>query len=219
VASQNGTYHFDYLVIGGGEIPRMGFLKKLASFCSNVVTVDRGAFAALRMGAAPVLHVGDDDSFFGAKKRLLRAKKTIKLDPKKSVSDLEYALQLLPKNSKIIVVAAHRDHEHRTDHVFINLLAAIKYTNITLVDEEMWIQKLKTPKIILDLKAKTVFSIVPLSPLRITIDGARYPLKNKIFKNPSVGLSNESLGRPMTIKARGPALIFVVENILSSALL
>lgn len=204
---------FDYLVIGGGEVPRKEFLNRLASLCSNVVTVDRGADAALRMGAKPDLHVGDDDSFRGSPR--FHPLKRVRLNNRKSLSDLEYALRLLPKKAKVLVVGGHRDHEHRTDHVFVNLMIVARYPHVILADEKMWIQKIKTPKAVFQFKKGTTFSVVSLSPAAMTIEGASFSLKKKTVKNPSVGLSNVSLGRTIVVKTRGPALIFVAENILS----
>ena len=200
----------------------MGFLKKLARKCGEVVTVDRGAETALRMGAVPSLHVGDGDSTNlptvadrEISRRRLAPLKQIILPQEKNISDLEYALQILPLKATKVIVGAHRDHEHRTDHVFINLLLALKYPNTFWVDEKMWIQSLGVGKFTLRLKAGETFSVVPLRPTKVKIRGAKYDVDNKVFKTPSMGLSNVSTGRPLTIQARGPALLFVASNFLS----
>jgi thiamine pyrophosphokinase len=211
---------FHFLIVAGGQAPSPRLLKNLTKLCRQVVTVDRGAEALYKAGLKPDLHVGDNDSLspktLARLGRTLPAKNLIKLPRRKSVSDLEFALSCLPKKTLKIVTGAHRDTEGRMDHVFVNFLVALRNPQVYLVDEKMWIKGLDDGKFTFSAPKKTAFSLVCLEKQRVTISGSDYDVKDRFFSSPSFGLSNRVKTSRVEIVTRGPALLFVASNILSS---
>src|SRR5262249_36088930 len=138
----------------------------------------------------------------------------ITLPKNKSISDLEHALKILPRQDLKIVVGAHRDHEGRTDHGFVNLLLASRHANVILVDEKMWIRRVANEELPLLLPEGSLFSIVALDKKPISVSGALFSCERKSFQSPSFGLSNRARKKEVTIKTRGLALLFVQSNFL-----
>lgn len=196
-------------------MPGIGFLRRLAGHCDELVTVDRGAETALRMGAEPSLHVGDDDSISKNALRKLKCGTKIKLPRDKSVSDLEFALDLLPRSARVIVVGSHRDDEGRSDHVFVNFLLASRRKNLFLADERMWIANIDGEKFEFAAERGTTFSMIPLGKTAVTVRGARYEMSGGKLAKISSGLSNVTKKSRVRVSSRGPALLFVYKNILS----
>jgi thiamine pyrophosphokinase len=210
---------FDYLIIAGGLRPPQNFLKKLLPLSYNLITVDSGVHAIKNFRIRPTLHVGDNDSAHESVIKKVRPKVRITLPQKKSVSDLEYTLQELPKNSMKLIVGAHRDHEGRPDHAFVNLLLASGCPQVFFVDETMWITSLKPKKLFeFSVIKSTLFSVVGFEKNRLTIKGSQYDIKNRPLKTPSMGLSNITKQKWVTVCARRPALLFVKASIFNSKL-
>ncbi len=213
----NGNkYYFDYLVIAGGKVPDQKFCRQVMRRSTHLVTVDRGIVVAKNLKLKPILHVGDGDSVDSNMVSKVNPTSVIKLPPKKAISDLEYAINLLPKTSKKIVLGAHRDHEGRTDHLYVNLLIAQKYPNLVLADENNWITSISRSKLSFSVSKKTLFTVTSFNRSKISVKGSEYNLKNKVFYHPSLGLSNRTLDEWVQIQSRGLALIFVSSNILNA---
>lgn len=167
------------------------------------------------MGAVPSLHVGDDDSISKSTLKKLKCGTRIKLPADKSISDLEFALDLLPSRARSLVVGAHRDLEGRSDHVFINLLIAARRKNIFLADERMWITGLAGGALQFGAPLGTTFSVIPIGKTPLTVRGARYQVNGESLQKISSGLSNVTTKKNVRVSSRGPALLFVYDAILS----
>jgi thiamine pyrophosphokinase len=200
---------FDYLIIAGGLCPPDKSIREFERMAVHTVTVDRGIYAAKKLKIYPLLHVGDDDSASPSAVKAAHAQAAIKLPKRKSVSDLEYALQSLPKNSRKLVIGAHRDHEGRTDHLFVNLMLVPNYPGMVYADEYGWITSPEGTGVRFSAPENTVFTLVTFTKTAAHISGARYNLRGKILATPTMGLSNQTKGRWTHVRTRSPALLFV----------
>jgi len=210
---------FDYLVIAGGLCPPKSYIRKILPYAQNLITVDRGIEALQGLKISPTLHIGDNDSTKETIIKKISPKARITLPQKKSVSDLEYTLQELPKNSLKLVIGAHRDHEGRPDHALVNLTLAQKYPQIFFADEDMWITSLVDKKTFaFSVPTGSVFSILDFKKRAVSIQGSHYDLKNKVFASPSMGLSNMTKKKWVKIRAHCSALIFVKASLFKSAI-
>ena len=196
---------FDYLVVAGGV------KEKIPRCAPVVVAVDKG-YDYLKAAKINVdIFVGDGDS---VKSRKIQASKIYRLSKTKSISDLEYALKMLPRNSTKVILSAHREGE-RMDHSFVNKLLALKYKNLFFVDEKSWMAGLHNQSLVIqdysgNCPAGTSFSVISPHAVKVSISGARYNSKNLMLSSPSHGLSNETKASARTkIKVSGRALLFV----------
>jgi thiamine pyrophosphokinase len=139
------------------------------------------------------------------------------LSSEKSVSDLEYALDALDAGAGTVVVGAHRDHEGRTDHLFINLLILAKRRGLVFADNDSWIAPLLGEKMALRTKPGVLLTVAPLKPGGIQLNGTQYRFKGEhTSKHISEGLSNKVTSRKTTISVQKSALLFVGESLLQS---
>jgi thiamine pyrophosphokinase len=205
---------FDYLVIAGGKAPNSAYIRKLLKISKNIITVDRGARAALKLKIKPLLHVGDGDSFSASEVKKLKPKSIISLDKMKEFSDLEFALRQLDESKTKLVIGAHLDFENRPDHGFLNLLLLVTSKNIIFADENNWITAL-TPmsRFSFSPPKGTPFSIAPLKMSKIWITGSGYDVKGEPFMYYTQGLSNFSKQKQISVKSQRSALIFVSSDI------
>lgn len=194
---------FDYLIVAGGKKVSRPFLSRCLKASSKVVAIDRGVEQVTRYKAD--LFVGDGDST----NKKPNAKKAVFLNPQKSVSDLEFAIQHLPKNSKKLIISGHLDHENRVDHAFVNLLIALKYKNIFLADEKNFIigftgtYKFKTRK-------PYLFTVVSPHKNKLSIKGAKYICEQINAAHISFGLSNQTKAKKqVTVVSNKRALLIL----------
>ncbi|MBK9293825.1 MAG: hypothetical protein IPM57_05165 [Oligoflexia bacterium] len=168
------------------------------------MAVDRGAEQLGKIKAD--LFVGDGDSIV----KKPNAQKTIWLNPRKSISDLEFVLKHLPKNKTKLILSSHLNHESRVDHSFINLLLTLKYKNIFLADEDNTILSFKG-KYKFKLKKRAHFSVVSIKNIKLSLSGgAEYKCKNKSVNNLTFGLSNKAkANKAVTIKVNKQSLLII----------
>ncbi len=157
-----------------------------------VICADSGYYAAQESGIVPDIFVGDFDSVL---REEITAKKVIKLNPVKDMTDTQEAVDLaIDKGAKEIVLLGALGN--RIDHTIANI-HLLKYAHkkgvvLKIIDTDTSIS-LVTHKT--DVKAKCGYclSLLPLTDcLGVTVTGVYYPLNNASMPvgNP-YGISNE----------------------------
>jgi thiamine pyrophosphokinase len=208
---------FEYLIIAGGEIPPLSYIRKLIKISKKIVTVDRGAHCALKLKIKPLLHIGDHDSFSESLIRKLKSQSVIHLDKNKSVSDLEFALESLniaTCEKPILVIGAHKSHEKRSDHAYINMVLLQRSNNIYFSDEKNWITTIPSAMTFrFKTKKNAIFSLVTIGQREnaVNIQGAKFNGKLNL-KKPSQGLSNVTK-RSIRILTQHKTLLFVSSDL------
>lgn len=206
---------FDYLILAGGKFPPVSFVRSAKKICHEVVAVDRGLDLAKKAGIKWDKFIGDADSVrtisrSEIKKRSNKLDKLLPID--KSLSDLEWALKKLmsSKKTSALILASHQDHEGRTDHLYANLLLAMKWPGrVYLADPQFWIVAIKNQKFFLQGKPGSIFSLSSPQNYTVTIKGAHYQTKNLKVSSITHGLSNKiSKSGKVEIKIKGSALLF-----------
>ncbi len=206
--------NFEYLIISGGKLPPFSFVKKLSNISTHVVAVDRGAVMLNKLKRTAELFVGDGDSL--PPQITFRARKSIMLPTVKDLSDLEVALDLLPKSASKIIIGAHTEFENRSDHLFVNLMLALDNQNSYFADEHGWVTGLHNSQVRFHCRPASLFSVVSPSKFRMTVSGAKFATKNMVIKHPSHGLSNHTVpGKSCALRVKGKALLFVSRSILN----
>lgn len=167
-----GSAALDYALL-------LSYLKK----STRVIAVDGGLNHLKEVGAKADTILGDFDSYQG----VLPGDAQV-FPREKNFSDMQAALALIEEEEAVILGATGG----RLDH-FLSVLALInKRENIQLVDKQNRIfyrQGEFTLK-----KEEGYFSLFPLQPTSITIEGAKYNLKMMpVSSNNSLLLSNQWL--------------------------
>ncbi len=210
---------FEFLVIAGGRFPPVSFGRKMRKLCDQVIVVDRGLDYARQATIDWDYFVGDADSLSSTSRNILYRKDKIsncadvKILPRhKSLSDLEFALRYVlakKKSARCLILASHQDHEGRSDHLFANILLALKYPGqVILADERSWIAGLKNEIFHLESKKSVPFSLISPKLFKVTIKNALYPAINQRISSPTHGVSNKT-GIGTKIQIQGSALLFV----------
>lgn len=189
-----------------------------------IVVVD-GGLSHLKLARGPIdlgpdLWVGDGDSLKGGFRALKGDFECVKLPRAKDYSDLEYALHLVGVaflerqwQGELILLGAQGG---RFDHEVANLIVAQRF----LLDlaaavgapkcpsissygaRGMWIASLS--KVQMVIPKGELFSVLSFDPkAKITVQGAKYNARNQVFEHGAHGLSNQGLGKRVTVKLSG----------------
>lgn len=183
------------LLLLNGGLPRPALVKRLARDCRVLVCADGGARHAAQLGLKPDFVVGDMDSLPSPLPPAW--KKTLywcDFDPERS--DLEKALGFLLELgcSRLYVAGALGG---RLDHALVNLsvLGAFAARTPTALLDEGLAQSFGPGKYRLALAAGATFSLLAfMKTARVTLEGARYPLRKSILRPGSRGLGNKAVG-------------------------
>ncbi|WP_350344890.1 thiamine diphosphokinase [Proteinivorax tanatarense] len=174
----------------------------------KVIAVDGGFNKIPKTLQADIL-IGDMDSV-----KKVPIVKTIKHPVEKNQSDLELALEYIFNNhsikEKIVVFGLTGG---RVDHQLFNLFVLREYAkkiDFICETEKEKILVTKGDSLIKNFKGKT-FSIFPLEDYqKITIRGAKYPLKEKkINMGDSLTLSNVCIDEELFVYSKGVVAIII----------
>ena len=166
------------------------FVKQLIDFENTfVIAVDSALKDLIKNHIHVDAAIGDFDSL--ENQSLLENLPVIKLDPKKDVSDTNYALEYAFGNSEDVILLGGL-FGNRIDHLYGNLLLLIKYPKLTIIDESNKIKAYGEGIYTFKKDEYDYFSIFALEESIISISGAKYPLDNyHLNMSDPLGLSNE----------------------------
>ncbi|MGE8204128.1 thiamine diphosphokinase [Heyndrickxia sp. NPDC080065] len=187
-------------IIAGGP---QEYIPELSLFDHpNVVWigVDYGVIYLLENNIIPTMAFGDFDSVTNQQWEMInkKAHQIKKYIPEKDETDMElallWALKEEPSNIRILGATGGR-----ADHYFANVMMLIrpecKKCNIEIIDKQNRISVFTPGKYSIDMiDHKKYVSFIPLSKEvnGITLEGFKYPLKNKhILMGSSLCISNE----------------------------
>ena len=187
------------LVLLNGDLPDAALVRKAARGARGVLCADGGARHAVRLGIEPDYVVGDMDSL---PKPLPRWKRTVFwCDFDEQRSDFEKTLSFARDLGcrRVLVAGALGG---RTDHALVNLALIERHSrDLEIVLLERGTARLLGPgRYRLGLKRGATFSLLAAPRAKVSLAGAKYPLKQAALEAGSRGLSN---------KAPGPASLTV----------
>lgn len=171
---------------------------------ARLVAVDRGLRPCRSAGLTPDLWIGDGDS-----SRPPRGLEAIRLEPDKDASDFEVALRTLAGRD-VRGVHVEGVWGGRPDHAWINLEVLGKYARAfpaglsAAGDGVLWTFLSASggaSGVRLDVAPGRTFSCVALRErTRVSLRGARWPLRAERLARGSHGLSNETTARELVFE-------------------
>lgn len=183
------------LLLLNGDIPDAAMIRRLARRCRVIICADGGARHARRMGLVPDVVVGDMDSL----PRPLPRNWTRTLywcDFNENSSDFDKALEFMGRTGcgRLYVAGLFGG---RLDHCMVNLSLARRYgarESLVVVDRGM-AALLGPGRYRLGLRRGQRLSLLAVAPrTRLSVTGARYPLRHAALVAGSRGLSNVAQG-------------------------
>ena len=201
-------------IYGNGNLSKSHLLQ--ASNYDYVIATDISALKLIGAGMIPDLAIGDFDSISAKEFSYIKNKiSDIKIfSSVKNFTDIELAIKsavkLRPENIDIYASTGTRLDHTLASIYLLNFIHSkgVKakiiddYNEISLVDDKINLSK--SPHY-------TFFSVIPVSKSAvITIEGAKYDLKNKkIFQGQTIGISNEIEKGNCLISVRGGKIILI----------
>ena len=163
------------LIILNGSLSDGDFLKQLSLNHDYIICADGGYIHSIKNGITPDIAVGDFDSCDKPDGVAI-----LQYPAEKDVTDCEIAIDYaISKGYKNITLTCALGG--RADHQLANMMLCISYldkADIVIDEADTYITSLKPKHSIGEYVGKT-FSIIPLSPCRITINGVYYPLNGE----------------------------------------
>jgi thiamine pyrophosphokinase len=208
------------LIIGAAPAFDDGdFYKTLVMEADLVVAADGAGEWCSAMGRVPDVTVGDFDSALpGAAERLAAAGSEVReLPVDKDMSDLDAcvdAARALGATEMTFTAAFSR----RMDHTLAAIGTVLRASDIgATVQEPQWwavASSAQAAPLLLDLLDGTTFTVVSCDGADgVTIRGGRYDLDGaRLEPFSSRGLSNVSMGEPVTIHAEQGRLLVIVQR-------
>lgn len=204
-------------IVAGGVLDRrmLPFISK----ADYMVGVDRGALWLLRNKLPIHLAIGDFDSITSEEKRRIHNTADIyrEYEPEKDMTDLELAVREVckgsPKKVRLFAVLGKR-----FDHT-LGAMQSLAYLSSHNIDGEI-VDNFNKINIVRRGSMKfsrsipyRYLSIIPLTQRAVvTATGVKYPItKQKMFRNSSLGISNEITGSVAVIEVHLGA-VFVVRS-------
>ncbi len=178
---------------------------------SLIITADSGYLVARDLGLMPDIFIGDFDSVLEEE---VKAKKIIRLNPVKDMTDTQEAIDVAISNGaeKITILGALGN---RIDHTIANihLLKYAKEKNVTaeIVDVDTYITLVTNEQSIKKTEGFCL-SLIPLTDCTgVCVSGVYYPLKNAEMQigNP-YGISNEFTEDVAEIKVASGELLLML---------
>jgi len=197
------------LLLLNGDLREPRVAARLARKADLVLCADGGARHAKTLGLVPDFVVGDMDSL---PHPLPKAwKETVYwCDVDESRSDLDKALDFLKVLGRVRVFVAGA-LGGGLDHELVNLSVLEKRSSglDLVVIGGGAARLLGRGRHRLELKKGERFSLLAAPMARVTLTGARYPLKDESLSRGSRGLGNRSLGRAVLRVSRGRVWLVV----------
>lgn len=147
----------------------------------DIIGVDYGAYLCASNNIPMMIACGDFDSITPEQKQTVKqfAQQFMKLNPVKDITDFTYALSLCTEYDEIYVYGAIG---RRIDHEMINLFQAAQDPRIILVNPINRIQSFTPGTYTFQAGAYHYFSIIPLEPAVVSLEGFKYPLEKRSIK-------------------------------------
>jgi thiamine pyrophosphokinase len=202
-----------FAILLGGELTVTERLMRQISG-ARVISADSGMRHASALGVTPELWVGDFDSSDAAllKEYAHVPRRTFPADKALTDGDLAIDEALKSGATRLVLAGAlgGRRSDHAAHHLMKMLALAHKGVEVFLTsgDEEAW--PLLPGKHVFDFVPGTVFSIVPLDPLKgLTVNQVKWELAGQdVPFGASLTLSNVALSAPIIELRLGKAIVF-----------
>lgn len=177
-----------------------------------LIGVEYGAYHLIKLGYIPDLAIGDFDSIDldTLKEIEKKAKKTIKLNPIKDITDTEAAI-MESITDEIVILGGIKGK--RIEHFYANLLLLKKYKNVILKDEYSKI--FISNQIVYTEPDYKFISIFPVDDkIILSLENMKYEVKHYELNkdNPTLGISNEANGIGKISIEEGMAFIFFTKD-------
>ena len=199
------------LIVLNGDPPSLQFLRNLARRADLIVAADGGANALRKARVAADVIIGDLDSIQPATKRHFAHTRIIRV-PDQDSTDFEKALSFLKRNG-IVDVMVTGMAGRRIDFALGNFFSIWKYTPrfcFSLFGDG-WFAFPVRRKLDLFLPIGTTVSLIPFGRLTgVTLRGFQFPLNGKTMADGSLGVSNVTIAKKVSIHLRTGKLLVVV---------
>jgi thiamine pyrophosphokinase len=202
-----------FLILLGGKLTVTERLMRQISG-ARVIAADSGMRHASELGVTPELWVGDFDSSDAALQARFAHIPRKAFPPEKAMTDGDLAIdEALRRGATRLVLAGAlggRRGDHAAHHLMKMLALAEAGIDVSLTsgDEEAW--PLLPGKREFDFAPGTVFSVVPIAPLRgLTVNQVKWELAGQdVPFGASLTLSNVALSAPIIELRLGKAIVF-----------
>lgn len=199
----------DVLVLLDGELRGAAAVRARARAVDAVVCADGGARHARRLGLVPDAVVGDLDSVPRARPRGWARTEYVRVpDPERGDLDkaLDHAESLGARRAWVAAALGGL-----MDHELVNLaVLESRRTRLELVLLGEGEARLLGPgRHVLDVRRKGRFSLLAAPRARVTLRGARYPLRDAVLLRDSRGLGNTASGPVTLAVAEGRVWVIV----------
>lgn len=201
-------------LVGGARIERTD-IAELLPLVTDVVAADGGADHLLAAGLTPSAVIGDMDSI-SDRARAAFAEQMYHI-AEQETTDFEKALSRIDA----ACVLALGFTGGRMDHALavLNVLARNRERPVVLVDGNDASFILPAAPIALTMPMGARISLMPLSDVRVTATGLRWPLADAaLHPTGMVSASNAVAGEKVTLQASGPLLVTLPRAHLGAAL-
>ncbi|MFV0380541.1 MAG: thiamine diphosphokinase [Anaerorhabdus sp.] len=189
--------------------------KKIYDINGDFFGVDKGALFLAKNNIEMEVAIGDFDSIEEFEFNLIKryAKKIIKLNKNKDVSDsqaaIDIAVKMKYKNGVIIGGTGKR-----FDHTYVNLINLYREDiNLSMIDDNNLIYTLNEGKHKIDKNSYSYISIFAENKAEVSISNVLYPLKNyEIKKDNLIGLSNEIIEDHAELTIHKGKVLIILSN-------
>ncbi len=200
-------------IVCNGESIESGELRDLCRRSVIVVAANGGIGHLKRLSITPDLYVGDRDSLPPDTDLDRDAKSSISYSPDKDKSDAELAVEAICDRGidRIVMTCATG---RRLDHLYANLSIAAGFPGRVFIYDGRMSCFAVTSEVgpaHLVTSPGTLFSVLPFGDRvdGLTIEGAKWSLRNGTMVAGSVGLSNEALDDEVIVCVKsGTLLVF-----------
>ncbi len=200
-------------VFGGGEI-FAEYIEERPSGEDIVICADSGYENAVKMGVKVDLLAGDFDSLCDVPEGV---GEVIRVPKEKDSTDTQLAVELALKRGadEIVIIASTSG---RADHA-LSVMAILEYlyekkVSAYIVNGQNRVRFIRDSGIILIRSRYKYFSVITLDGIakKVSIDGAKYPLKNKDIKRSyQFAVSNEIVKNAALINVKKGA-VYIIES-------
>jgi thiamine pyrophosphokinase len=202
-----------FTILLGGELIVTERLRRQISG-ARVIAADSGMRHCAALGVVPEVWIGDFDSSGAALQARYAHVPRLEFPPDKAMTDGDLAIdEALTRGATTLVLAGALGGP-RSDHAVHHLMKMLALGEagidvfLTSGGEEAWPLLLGRREF--DFTPGTVFSIVPIAPLRgLTVRNVKWQLvQQDVPLGSSLTLSNVALSAPIIELAHGKAIVF-----------
>jgi thiamine pyrophosphokinase len=168
---------------------------------------DYGAFVCAQANIKMKYAIGDFDSVTVDQLNVIKvfSNEVITLLKDKDVSDTEYALSMTNPEDEVVILGGLGS---RLDHEWSNILSLLRYPHARLINDQNIVFVID--KLVRIAKQKQYLSLFPMSDTLVSLQGVKFPLKNKSLKAfDTLCLSNEIIDNEAIIEVNQPCIIIL----------